>query len=114
ALRLGAKDGVEPWKKLVQLRKSARTLFGLARAQAATGKPETAIATAKQVLELSKNHVGARLLLAEAGLEADPKSEEATTTLENITQEGPVRAAASRSELVLAYSLLGDAQIARS
>jgi predicted Zn finger-like uncharacterized protein len=113
-LRLGAKDAVEPWKGTVQLRKGARTLFGLARAQAATGKPESAVATAKQVLELSKNHVGARLLVAEAALGADPKSDEAVATLESVTQEGPVRAAAARGELVLAHSLLGDAYFARS
>ena len=113
---LGAqpKDALALWKQAVDADKCARTLYGLARTEFALGNKEGALEHANAVLKLSKNHAGGRVLLAELLWHEDKKSVKALELLEAITTEGPARAAASKSELVTAYSLLGDIQLSQS
>ena len=66
-IELKSKDygaAIAAFTKATNLHKSARTLFGLARAQFASGKPAEAEATARGALTLSKGHVGARVMIA--------------------------------------------------
>jgi tetratricopeptide (TPR) repeat protein len=101
------------WSKAVAQRKSARTLYGLARAEHALGQREAARKHADEVLRLSKHHAGARALVATLLFEVQRKSSEPLPLLQQIVDEGPVRQAASTEELVAAYSLLGTIQLAQ-
>lgn len=108
-----AKDpnqALSTFTQAVTAHKSARTLYGLARAQMLLGKTAEAEATAKNVLELSANHVGARTMLANIAT-SQQREAEAVKMLEEVTKNNAVRAGASNAELVEAYVLVGKIQL---
>lgn len=107
ATEAGPDKAVEAWQRAVGLSKTARTLYGLARAQLAAGQPGDAEATAKSVLETSPKHVGARTLIASIAAKSPARDEEARALLEKVTQDKDVRASASPSELVEAFTQIG-------
>ncbi|WP_437877074.1 tetratricopeptide repeat protein [Sorangium sp. So ce513] len=109
-----APKAIEAWQRANALQKSARTLFGLARAQRLAGDAAAAEASAKGALEASPNHVGARTLIASLVWQTPAREQEALDLLGKVTGDGPVRAAASDPELVEAYTLLGSIHLTRS
>ena len=114
ALDAGDKDAATKWNDAVAAGKSARTLYGLARALEAADQHDEAQKTAEQVLKLSKDHAGARTLLATALWKKSRKDPKAIEMLQEVTKKGPVQQAASRYELVDAHSLLGDIYLSQS
>jgi tetratricopeptide (TPR) repeat protein len=102
------------WQHANALKKSARTLFGLARAELAAGHPAEAEAHARGALAASPNHVGARSLIASIEAFDPPRQAEAATLLSSITEDAAVRAQASDPELVTAYTLLGHLHLSHS
>lgn len=104
---------VTEFEAAVNIRKSARTLYGLARAQVAASKSAEAAATAKAILELSKNHVGARIILARIAM-AQGHESEALDLLTQITKDAAVKVGASQTELMDCYVLIGNVQLAAS
>ncbi len=118
-IELRAKEGHKAlgrWRAAVQIQRSARTLFGLARAQKAVGQGDEARRSARAVLGLSPEHAGARTLIASLLWHAKDANEQAALgELEQVTDpEGAVHGAASASELVGAYTLLGHIELGRS
>ncbi len=105
---------ITAFSKAVNAHKSARTLYGLARAQMAAGKLAEAEATAKGVLEASKSHVGARTLLATIAAKSRTREAEALALLNDVTKDATIRAGAGSIELVDAYVALGDVQLQAS
>jgi tetratricopeptide (TPR) repeat protein len=115
-IELAAKDtakALEAWKRAAQIQKSARTLFGLARAQLATGDTASAEASAKAAMEASPAHVGGRTLLASL-FWSSGREQQALELLTKATEDPEVRGAASDPELVEAQTLLGNIHLARS
>ncbi len=108
------KAAIPLFTKAVGAHKSARTLFGLARAQMAAGLTAEAEATAKSVLELSKGHVSARTLLATIAASTPSREGEALELLTAVTKDEKIRKTASQSELVEAYIQLGRVQLLAS
>jgi predicted Zn finger-like uncharacterized protein len=109
-----AKAAVAAWTAAVTVHKSARTLFGLARAQLAAGDPKAAEKSARDALALSKAHAGARTLIATA-IGADPIREaEAIALLKQVTDEGDTSRAASEGEMVDAFTATGYVHLGRS
>ncbi|XXX82702.1 tetratricopeptide repeat protein [Sorangium sp. So ce134] len=116
-IELLAKDAPKAtaaWQRASELQKSARTLFGLARAQQLAGDASGAEASAKSALEASPDHVGSRTLLASLVWQIPGREQEALDLLGKVTGDGPVRAAASDPEIVEAYTLLGTIHLAKS
>ncbi|AUX39479.1 hypothetical protein SOCE26_008710 [Sorangium cellulosum] len=116
-IELAAKDApkaVAAWQRAAELQKSARTLFGLARAQLLAGDRPGAEASGRGAVEASPNHVGARTLIASLVWTTPGREQEALDLLGKVTGEGPVRAAASDPEIVEAYTLLGAIHLAKS
>ncbi len=107
------KEAVAAWTKATATHKSARTHYGLARAQVRAGDSAAALASLDEVLGLSKNHAGARILKATVLYDADKTSEEAQKLLTEVTSDGPVKSAASTAERVEALSLSGTMQLSR-
>ncbi|NUO50494.1 MAG: tetratricopeptide repeat protein [Polyangiaceae bacterium] len=107
-------NAITAFTKAVATHKSARTLFGLARAQMAAGKTAEAEATAKSVLEVSKEHVAARTLLASIAASTPSRENEALELLNAVTKDENIRKAASQGELVDAYIQLGRVQLLAS
>jgi len=108
------KTALELWQAAAKLEKSARTRYGLARALLINKKKAEAVKSAQEVLKLSKDHAGARTLIA-ATLWKDRKTEKkAVVLLKEVTKKGPVRAAASSSELVAALNMLGHVHLIHS
>lgn len=107
----GNEKAIEPFSKAVTTHKSARTLFGLSRAQFVAGKLSEAEATAKSVLELSENHAGARIMLAVIAAETKTRTAEAITALQKVVADGGIRAEAGPHELVQAYATIGRLQV---
>jgi tetratricopeptide (TPR) repeat protein len=107
-------NAVPAWKQAVSIKKSARTLFGLARAQLAAGEIAGAEESAKAVLAASPLHAGARTLLAQIAWPKPEREAEAVELVTKVTSEGEVRAASSPGELVEAYTVLGRIHLARS
>ncbi|WP_437578160.1 tetratricopeptide repeat protein [Sorangium sp. So ce887] len=102
------------WQRATELQKSARTLFGLARAQRLAGDAPGAEASARSALEASPDHVGARTLIASLLWQTQGREQEALDLLGKVTGDGPVRAAASDPEIVEAYTLLGTIHLTKS
>ncbi len=107
-------NAIAAFTKAVTTHKSARTLFGLARAQMAAGKTAEAEATAKSVLEVSKEHVAARTLLASIAASTPSRENEALELLNAVTKDENIRKSASQGELVEAYIQLGRVQLLAS
>ncbi len=110
-------DAVKAWKQAVAARgdrKSARALFGLARAEVAAGDTAGAEAAARAAMVASKLHAGARTLLASLLWQAPDHEAEALTLLKAVTDDAAVRGAASDVELIEAYTLLGRVHLTRS
>ncbi|HZO15622.1 MAG TPA: tetratricopeptide repeat protein, partial [Polyangiaceae bacterium] len=108
-----AKVAHERFTKAVAIAKTARTLYGLARAEHALGHGAEAEKLAEQVLSLSKSHAGARVLAATVRWQRDRRDERAVKLLEEAVNDAAVRGAASASELVKAYSLLGTIHVSQ-
>ena len=112
--KTAAKAAVSAWRTAVAVRKGARTLYGLARAQLAAGDAKGAEKTAREALDASKLHAGARTLLA-AAIGSDPTREaEALDLLKQVTDGGDVTKAAAEGELVDAYTATGNIHLGRS
>ena len=108
---------VKAWKQAAALRgdkKSARALFGLARAAAASGNTAGAEASARAALAASPMHAGARTLLASLLGSTQEHEAEALTLLKAVTEDASVRGASSDADLIEAYTLLGRIHLARS
>ncbi len=103
---------IEAFTKAVTSHKSARTLFGLARAQMAANKASEAEATARSVLEVAPKHVGARVLLASIAGDAQNREGEALDLLQKVVTDPSIRSHASDAELVDAYTQLGKLHLA--
>jgi predicted Zn finger-like uncharacterized protein len=93
---------------------AARSSFGIARANAALGNDDAAVAQAKKVLAASPKHVGARLLIARALWTKSRDEAGATSFLTEVTAKGPTREAASPAELVEALTAMARVHMARS
>ncbi len=102
------------WQRAVDIKKSARTLFGLARAQFAAGDLIGAEASAKNTLEIAPKHVGARTLLATVVWQNGGREQQALELLAKVTEDGEIRASAGDPELVAAYTQLGHIHLAKS
>ncbi len=117
-IELKSKDpaaAVAAFSKATNLHKSARTLYGLARAQLAAGKRAEAEATARGALESSPSHVGARILIATIAATSATREAEALKLLTEVTAEdGPLKPLASSPELVEAFVQLGRVQTSAS
>lgn len=116
-IELAAKDApkaIAAWQHASGIQKSARTLYGLARAQLLAGDTAGAEASARGALEASPDHVGARTLIASLLWQAPGREQEALDLLGKVTGDGPIRAAASDPEIVDAYTLLGAIHLAKS
>ncbi|XYH99181.1 tetratricopeptide repeat protein [Sorangium sp. So ce1128] len=116
-IELAGKDApkaIAAWQRANELQKSARTLFGLARAQLLAGEAASAEASARSALEASPNHVGARTLIASLIWQTPAREQEALDLVGKVTGDGPIRAAASDPEIVDAYTLLGTIHLSRS
>ena len=107
-------DALVAWKKAVSIRKGARALHGLARAELAKGDPVAAEKSARAALEASPKHAGARTLLASILGRDATKETEALDLLGKVTADGDVRASGSERELVDAYLETGRIHLARS
>ncbi len=101
-------DALARWGAAVKIEKTARTLYGLARAQLAAGKEKEAVATAEKVVAMSKAHAGSRTLIASTMWDRDASEAKAKALLEEVIDvKGKVRPVASTWELVRAYNMLG-------
>jgi tetratricopeptide (TPR) repeat protein len=115
ALRMAKPEAATvAFERAIKIERSARTVFGLARAQDAHGKTKAAAENASVVLKLSKNHVGARLMLAREASKKDATLDQAIKLIEEVTKPGPAHSAASLREQVEALSLLGETLLKRS
>ncbi len=106
-----AKLALEAWSQAGKLQDSARTMFGLARAQSLAGDTEAAAKSADAALAKSPDHVGAQLLLAEIGMGDVKQDAKLVAGLEKIAAPG---SAASAGERTKALVLLGGLHMARS
>jgi predicted Zn finger-like uncharacterized protein len=110
-------EAVKAWKQAVAARgdkKSARALYGLARAEAAAGNAADAETSARAAIAASKLHAGARNLLASLIWQTLDHEAEALTLLKAVTEDADVRGAASDGELIDAYTLIGRVHLTRS
>jgi predicted Zn finger-like uncharacterized protein len=108
-------DAVAIWTRAVAAReKSARALFGLARAQHAAADAANAEKNARAAIEASPNHAGARILLATILAKGATTEAEALELLNKITSEGDVRTATSEAQIVQAYIEAGRIHLMRS
>jgi tetratricopeptide (TPR) repeat protein len=106
---------VAAWRRAVELKKSARTLYGLARAELMAGDAAAAKTSARAALEASPSHAGARVLLASLLWQSGKAEEEqALAMLNEVVSDGPVKSAASEPELIDAQTLLGHVQLGKS
>ncbi len=99
------------WTEAAKAQTSARTAFGLARAQVLSNKPEEAKNLAASVLEKTPQHPGAILLLARLRLGERGTDEELQKALEALLASG---SGASRAERVDALNVLGRVHLLRS
>jgi tetratricopeptide (TPR) repeat protein len=108
------KAAVAAWTQAAGIKKSPRTLFGLARAQLAAGDAKSAEATARAVIAAAPAHAGARMLLASILWRDLAREADALAFLKQVTDPGAVSKAASEGELVDAFTLTGNIHLARS
>ncbi len=100
-----------PWQALEKLEHSARSAFGIARASYVTGDMTAAAAAARQALERTPGHVGARVLLAR--IDSFGRGNEARS-LQEIADLLKSAGRASPDEVVSAQTLLGEIHLGRS
>jgi predicted Zn finger-like uncharacterized protein len=105
------KEAVVCFGRAEQRDKSARTSFGLARAQLASGNAAEAHAQAQLTLERNPDHIGARIVLARLSWASERDDTAALSLLEQALK---LRERASALELVDAYTLIGDIHLERS
>jgi tetratricopeptide (TPR) repeat protein len=105
-----AKEALDIWKRAAELERGARTSFGLARAELASGDASNAEKRAEEALERNRDHVGARLLVAEIALRRKGMEAKTVEKLEAIIADS---AGASVDERVVAQTLLGELHLAR-
>ena len=110
ALREADPKALAAWQAADQIEHSARTAYGIARAEYAAGSAEASEKSARRALELNPQHVGARILLARLVSQSRPLDPAASAMLESIVKEP---AGASQQEVVLAQTLLGDIHLSR-
>ncbi|MEZ4227390.1 MAG: tetratricopeptide repeat protein [Polyangiaceae bacterium] len=113
-MELAAGDGAaaeRAWLQADATEKSARTVFGLARAKRLAGDLPGAEKLARQTLERNADHVGAKLLVADVVWRTTRKEEQAVALAEEVTKKADL---ASNAERVAAHTLLGDIHLARS
>jgi tetratricopeptide (TPR) repeat protein len=110
------KTALAAWERAAKIEKSARTSFGLARTYLGLGDADKARVFAEQAIEQTKSHVGARILLARLFVTENKldKSGELLTEIVGPKEKPAIRAAASKAELVKAYTLLGQIHLGRS
>jgi tetratricopeptide (TPR) repeat protein len=108
------KDAVAAWKRAVKVKSSARTLFGLARAELAAGNADGAKAAAEGAVAASPKHVGARILLAVLHAERDGGEPEALSLLKKVTEDPAIKGESATAELVEAFTLVGRIHLKRS
>ncbi len=108
------KAAVVAWKHAVDVHKSARTLYGLARAFVAADDPKSAEENARAALAASKAHAGARILLAQILGGDAAKEAEALAMLKEVTDKGAIGDAASEGEKVAAFTEIGTIHLGRS
>ncbi len=111
--KAAVKAAVSAWQHAVSMKKSARTLYGLARALEAAGDTAGAEASARAALAASPAHAGARTLLASLIGYDTAHEQDAIKLLEEATG-GEAGKAASEGELVDAFTELGMIHLARS
>ncbi|EYF03927.1 tetratricopeptide repeat protein [Chondromyces apiculatus] len=115
-IELAARDtakAVEAWKRAVKIDESARTLYGLARAQQAAGDLPSAESSARAAFAASPAHAGSRILLASL-LSSGGREQEALDLLAKVTDDPEIRGASADPELVEAYTLIGNIHLSRS
>ena len=105
------KAALEAWTAAAQAEKSARTEFGLARAQYASGDIEASRKHANAALAQSPDHAGGRILLARIVWRTDRDEAAATKRLEEVLKK---QGSASPDETVETQTLLGKIHLARS
>jgi len=105
---------VKQWKAALALEKSARTHYGLARAELQAQNEKDAIVNAEHALRLSAAHAGARTLIAQTLWMKDSTEAQAKKLLDEVIAKGPVRSGASTTEVVRAFNLLGYIQLRHS
>jgi tetratricopeptide (TPR) repeat protein len=88
-------------------------LFGLARAQLTAADTAGAQKNAEEVLKLSAEHAGARILLAQV-IWDQRQEEQALALLKAVTDDGAVKSASGVNEQVEAFALLGRIHLSRS
>jgi tetratricopeptide (TPR) repeat protein len=108
-----ASAALEAWQRAARLSPTARTAHGLARAHFALGQLDKAREQADKALAFTPDHVGARILLSRV-LRKAGDDERAMARVEEVTKLPATRAAASKSELVAAHTLVGQIHLARS
>jgi len=110
------KNALAVWERAAKLEDSARTSFGKARALFGMGDLDKAREAADLTIKRSKDHVGARILLARIILK-QKGGDEAAALLDEIVGPAPgarLRDMASKAEQVTAYTQLGQINLERS
>lgn len=108
-------DALAIWTRALEGReKSARALYGLARAQYAMGDAKNAEKNARTAIEVSSKHAGARILLATIISKSPTTEAEAIDLLNKVTTPGDVRNAASEAQIVQAFIASGRINLLRS
>lgn len=108
-------DALAAWTRAAALReKSARVLYGLARAQYAMGDAANAEKNARAAIESSPKHAGARILLATILSKGATTEAEAIELLNKVTSQGDVRASSSEGQIVQAFIEAGRIHLLRS
>lgn len=105
-----AVDALGVWKRAAAVERSARTAFGLARAELAAGHSDEADKHAEEALEQNREHVGARLLRAELALSSHGKEAQIVEVLQGIISDPT---GASVDERVTAQTVLGELHLFR-
>jgi tetratricopeptide (TPR) repeat protein len=106
-----AKAALAAWTQAAALEKSPRTSFGLSRASFLAGDSATAQKLAKETLAQNPSHTGALILLARVDTLSRTGEGDALQTLDGIVKHPQL---SSPEEIVLAQTLLGEIQLARS
>ncbi|UQA63747.1 zinc-ribbon domain-containing protein [Polyangium aurulentum] len=112
----GRQAPMAAWKRAAGIKKSARTLYGLARAQLQAGDAAGAQESARAALAASPKHAGAHVLLASLlGFDREAEHEtEALALLAKVTGESEVRSATNDAQVVEAHVVVGRIHLGRS